>query len=96
MHYSSVKPSCTNFRVITENFRVSEILGFFTGIHYRKMAIVIVSVVSSFSFLKTFTSIMGSVSRSFRSESSVFGADTIFLFKNEDDRPYCGFMGSTL
>ena len=30
MHYSKVKPSCSTFRVITANFQVSEILGFFT------------------------------------------------------------------
>ena len=28
MHYSKEKPSCSTFRVITANFRVSEILGF--------------------------------------------------------------------
>ena len=28
MHYSKEKPSCLTFRVITANFRVSEILGF--------------------------------------------------------------------
>ena len=29
MHYSKEKPSCSTFRVITANFRVSEILGFY-------------------------------------------------------------------
>ena len=28
MHYSKEKPFCSTFRVITANFRVSEILGF--------------------------------------------------------------------
>ena len=28
LHYSKEKPSCSTFRVITANFRVSEILGF--------------------------------------------------------------------
>ena len=28
MHYSKENPSCSTFRVITVNFRVSEILGF--------------------------------------------------------------------
>ena len=35
MHYSKEKPSCSTFRVITADFRVSEILGFlryFTGL----------------------------------------------------------------